>query len=63
LAIDPDSAQALDLLRTPGTEKMYLWDPGSGPGSGPSGLQIRIWKSAWHGRPRHTGAAAPKHLV
>ncbi|MDP9144576.1 MAG: HK97 family phage prohead protease [Actinomycetota bacterium] len=46
LAIDPAGAQALDLLRTPGTEKHYIWDPGRGPGSGPWGLQIRVWKNA-----------------
>jgi hypothetical protein len=28
LAIDPAGAQALDLLRAPGTEKMYIFTPG-----------------------------------
>jgi HK97 family phage prohead protease len=46
LAIDPAGAQALDLLRTPGTEKFYLWGPGRATPIGPFGLQIRVWKQA-----------------
>jgi HK97 family phage prohead protease len=45
LAIDPAGAQALDLLRTPGTEKFYIWPPGT-TAPGPFGLQIRVWKQA-----------------
>jgi phage head maturation protease len=45
LAIDPAGAQALDLLRTPGTEKFYIWSPGS-TAPGPFGLSIRVWKTA-----------------
>jgi hypothetical protein len=37
LAIDPAGAQALDLLRTPGTEKFYLWGPGRATPTGPFG--------------------------
>jgi HK97 family phage prohead protease len=46
LAIDPAGAQALDLLRTPGSEKMYIWPPGRGVTTGPWGLTIRVWKQA-----------------
>jgi hypothetical protein len=45
LAIDPAGAQALDLLRTPGTEKMYIFAPGQFAGA-PWGLQVRVWKTA-----------------
>jgi uncharacterized protein len=45
LAIDPAGAQALDLLRTPGTEKFYIWPPGTSA-PGPFGLTIRVWKQA-----------------
>jgi phage head maturation protease len=45
LAIDPAGAQALDLLRTPGTEKFYIWPPGT-TAPGPFGLSIRVWKAA-----------------
>jgi hypothetical protein len=45
LAIDPAGAQALDLLRTPGTEKMYIFTPGQFAG-GPWGLNLRVWKQA-----------------
>jgi HK97 family phage prohead protease len=44
LAIDPAGAQALDLLRTPGTEKMYIFTPGQFA-PGPWGLQVRVWKT------------------
>jgi hypothetical protein len=46
LAIDPAGAQAIDLLRTPGTEKFYIWGPGRATPTGPFGLQIRVWKQA-----------------
>jgi hypothetical protein len=36
LAIDAAGAQSLDLLRTPGTEKFYIWGPGQTAG-GPFG--------------------------
>jgi hypothetical protein len=41
LAIDPAGAQALDLLRTPGTEKMYIFAPGQFAGA-PWGLQVQL---------------------
>jgi hypothetical protein len=46
LAIDPAGAQSLDLLRTPGTEKFYLWGPGRATPTGPFGLTLRVWKQA-----------------
>jgi uncharacterized protein len=46
LAIDPAGAQALDLLRTPGSEKFYLWGPGRATPTGPFGLTLRVWKQA-----------------
>ena len=46
LAIDPAGAEALDLLRTPGTEKFYVWGPGRSTPTGPFGLSIRVWKTA-----------------
>jgi HK97 family phage prohead protease len=45
LAIDPAGAQSLELLRTPGTEKFYIWPPGS-TAPGPFGLTLRVWKTA-----------------
>lgn len=46
LAIDPTGAQNLDLLRTPGSERFYIWGPGRAGVGGPFGLQRRVWKSA-----------------
>jgi Escherichia/Staphylococcus phage prohead protease len=46
LAIDPAGAEALDLLRSSGSEAFYLWGPGQGAPGGPFGLQLRVWKSS-----------------
>jgi HK97 family phage prohead protease len=46
LAIDPAGAEGLDLLRSAGTEKFYLWGPGQTASGGPFGLQMRVWKAA-----------------
>jgi hypothetical protein len=52
LAIDPAGAQALDLLRTPGTEKFYTWGPGRATPTGPFGLQNPGLEAGRHRRPR-----------
>jgi hypothetical protein len=57
LAIDPAGAQSLDLLRTPGSEKMYIFTPGQfagGPvGSAPPGVE-----AGRHGGARLAGLRA-----
>jgi hypothetical protein len=45
LAIDPAGAEALDLLKTSGSEAMYVFAPGQAAPA-PWGLQMRIWKNA-----------------
>jgi HK97 family phage prohead protease len=45
LAIDPAGAEALDLLQTVGTEKMYVFNAGAA-GPAPYGLNVRVWKTA-----------------
>jgi HK97 family phage prohead protease len=44
LAIDPAGAEALDLLQTSGTEKMYVFNAGAAAPA-PYGLQVRVWKT------------------
>jgi HK97 family phage prohead protease len=46
LVIDPAGAEALDLLRSSGSEQFYLWGPGQGAPGGPFGLQLRVAKAA-----------------
>jgi hypothetical protein len=46
LAIDPAGAESLDLLRSAGSEKFYLYGTGQGAPGGPFGLQLRVWKTA-----------------
>jgi hypothetical protein len=43
LAIDPPGAEALDLLKTSGSEAMYVFAPGQAAPA-PWGLQMRVWK-------------------
>ena len=45
LAIDPAGAEALDLLKTSGSEAMYVFTPGQAAPA-PWGLQMRVWKRA-----------------
>jgi HK97 family phage prohead protease len=45
LAIDPAGAEALDLLKTSGSEAMYVFAPGQAAPA-PWGLQMRVWKTA-----------------
>jgi hypothetical protein len=45
LAIDPAGAEALDLLKTSGSEAMYVFQPGQAAPA-PWGLQLRVWKQA-----------------
>jgi hypothetical protein len=45
LAIDPAGAEALDLLKTSGSEAMYVFAPGQAAPA-PWGLQLRVWKTA-----------------
>jgi HK97 family phage prohead protease len=45
LAIDPAGAEALDLLKTAGSEAMYVFAPGQAAPA-PWGMEVRVWKSA-----------------
>ena len=45
LAIDPAGAEALDLLQTSGSEKMYVFTAGAAAPA-PYGLRVRVWKQA-----------------
>jgi hypothetical protein len=45
LAIDPAGAEALDLLQTAGTEKLYVFNAGAAAPA-PYGLNVRVWKQA-----------------
>jgi phage head maturation protease len=45
LAIDPAGAETLDLLKTSGSEAMYVFNAGAAAPA-PYGLQVRVWKSA-----------------
>jgi hypothetical protein len=45
LAIDPAGAEALDLLKTSGSEAMYVFNAGAAAPA-PYGLQVRIWKQS-----------------
>ncbi len=45
LAIDPAGAEALDLLQTSGSEKMYVFAAGA-VAPRPYGLEVRVWKTA-----------------
>jgi len=45
LAIDPAGAEALDLLQTSGSEKMYVFNAGAAAPA-PYGLRVRVWKTA-----------------
>jgi len=45
LAIDPAGAEALDLLKTSGSETFYVFSAGAAAPA-PYGLQVRVWKTA-----------------
>ncbi len=45
LAIDPAGAETLDLLKTSGSEAMYVFAAGAAAPS-PYDLQVRVWKNA-----------------
>jgi hypothetical protein len=45
LAIDPAGAEALDLLKTSGSEAFYVFNAGAAAPA-PYGLQVRVWKTA-----------------
>jgi hypothetical protein len=45
LAIDPAGAEALDLLKSSGSEALYVFNAGAAAPA-PYGLQVRVWKSA-----------------
>jgi phage head maturation protease len=48
LAIDPAGAEALDLLKTAGSEQMYVFNAGAAAPA-PYGLRVRVWKSGTGG--------------
>jgi hypothetical protein len=48
LAIDPAGAEALDLLKTSGSEAMYVFNAGAAAPA-PYGLRVRVWKSGTGG--------------
>jgi uncharacterized protein len=48
LAIDPSGAEALDLLKTAGSEQMYVFNAGAAA-LAPYGLRVRVWKSGTGG--------------
>lgn len=45
LAIDPSGAEALDLLKSSGSEAFYVFAAGAAAPA-PYGLQVRVWKNA-----------------
>jgi len=45
LAIDPAGAESLDLLKSSGTEALYVFNAGAAAPA-PYGLEVRVWKQA-----------------
>jgi HK97 family phage prohead protease len=48
LAIDPAGSEALDLLKSSGSEQFYVFNAGAAAPA-PYGLQVRVWKSGTGG--------------